>query len=90
MTSNLYGKTKTEKEADEMKQDRQIVQTIMDFGVKQNQLLHIIKLLSFELENMDYTRMIDAVVRSIQEDSLDKSDQSLFHPSSFEEEEEAE
>jgi len=51
--SKFYGETKTEISANDMLQCRQIVSEITEFGVKQDQILQIIKLLSLELENRD-------------------------------------
>ena len=46
-----YGKTDRELLAEEISQCRQIVKTIMDFGVSQRQILHVMYSLSLELEN---------------------------------------
>ena len=54
--TKFYGKTKSEEEATSTAVNRQIVAEIMNFGVKEDQILHIIKLLALELE--DRTRLV--------------------------------
>ena len=41
---------------------REIVQTIMDFGVTQYQIKKIIKMLSLELEDMNIARNISSII----------------------------
>ena len=41
---------------------REIVQTIMDFGVTQFQIKKIIKMLSLELEDMNIARNISSII----------------------------
>jgi len=67
MEIQKYGQTVDEEVAEEMLQARQIVQTVLDFGVSQKQILQIIKLLGFELENHIDSRAIVAAAKSIQE-----------------------
>lgn len=67
MEAQKYGQTPDETAADDMIQARQIVQTVLDFGVSQKQILQIIKLLGFELENHIDSRAIVAAAKSIQE-----------------------
>ncbi len=57
------GQTDTEKWAQEMLTCRQIVKEISKFGVNQNQLLNIIKLLAMELEDHETMVAISAVVK---------------------------
>ena len=49
---------------------REIVQTIMDFGVTQFQIKKIIKILSLELEDMNIARNISSI---IEEDNTERT-----------------
>lgn len=62
MTEKI-GQTETENWAQEMLVCRQIVREISKFGVNQNQLLNIIKLLAMELEDHETLVAISAVVK---------------------------
>lgn len=62
MTEKI-GQTETESWAQEMLVCRQIVREISNFGVSQNQLLNIIKLLAMELEDHETLVAISAVVK---------------------------
>ena len=68
-----YGTTETEENATEMHECRQIVSEIMNFGVKQNQLLRIIGLLALELENRDHLQQISGLVKRLEEGDTRKS-----------------
>ncbi|MBT7913726.1 hypothetical protein HN588_07460 [Candidatus Bathyarchaeota archaeon] len=67
MEAQKYGQTIDESVAEEMLQARQIVQTVLDFGVSQKQIVQIVKLLGLELENHIDSRAIVAVAKSVQE-----------------------
>lgn len=54
MSTKHYGQTDSEASAKKSLECREIVATILDFGVNQNQILKIIKLLSLELINRDH------------------------------------
>ena len=54
-----------EKDLLEKAKAREIVQTIMDFGVSQNQIIQIIYLLSLELENIDFARQVSALISEL-------------------------
>ena len=62
MTKKLYGKTEEEKLASETLECRNIVKTILDYGVSQRQILHICKLLSLELEDTNAMKRISSLV----------------------------
>lgn len=61
------GKTETEKWANEMLACRQIVAEIAKFGVTQNQILNIIKLLAMELEDRDSMLAISETIGTLLE-----------------------
>lgn len=63
--AKFYGQTKTETNATEMIQCREIVSEIMNFGVKQNQVMQIIKLLALELENRDNMLAINECIEAL-------------------------
>lgn len=68
-----YGKTKEETYAESMKKCRNIVTTIMDFGVTQFEILKIIGLLSLELENRNQLKQISDLVKRLEEGDESKS-----------------
>ena len=72
--TKFYGETKTETDAGEMLQCRQIVTEIMNFGVSQGQILQVIKLLSLELENREQMVAINECVASINEEAVTEGD----------------
>jgi len=69
MAETLYGKTDNEQTAAESLECRKIVQTIMQHGITQHQILHICKLLSLELENTNAMQRISSIVNEILDDA---------------------
>ena len=67
-----YGMTASESDASDMFQARQIVSTILDFGVSQEQIVRIIKLLGLELTNRDNMVSIVNAAKKIEEGSESK------------------
>lgn len=63
--TEMFGQLDSEKIAQENLVCREIVKTINDFGVNQRQILTIIRLLAFELENMDDCREIVGLIDSL-------------------------
>ena len=61
-----------EKDLLEKAKAREIVQTIMDFGVSQNQIIQIIYLLSLELENIDFARQVSALISELKKQNNKK------------------
>lgn len=82
MAIKTYGKTDVETLADEIIEARKITKSILDFGVSQRQILHLIYNLSLELENReqmlalaDLTKEfldVDAIAASVPEEENDK------------------
>ena len=68
--SKFYGKTKSEQQADDMTLNRQIVTEIISFGVKQSQILHIIKLLALELEDREKMLTICECINEFDDDKI--------------------
>ena len=58
----VYGKIKEEEKIEQAIASREIVKTVLDYGVSQYQILKIIYLLSLELENRD---VMDSVLQSL-------------------------
>ena len=65
-----YGKTETENQAEGSFRCRQIVAEIMDFGVSQDHIVQIIKLLSLELENRSHMKMLTKTCEDIKEGKI--------------------
>jgi hypothetical protein len=59
--SNLYGNTQSDKKLKKIETCRKIVKQILDFGVSNDQILFIIELLAYNLENMEHTRELVAM-----------------------------
>jgi len=57
-----YGETESEHDAKGKLQCREIVKEIVQFGVDQQQLLMIIKLLAMELEDVNMMRQIAGLI----------------------------
>ncbi len=58
-----YGSTKEEMWATETRTSRDIVKTVLDFGVSQRQIMHIAYLLSLELEDRAALQAISEVIK---------------------------
>ena len=52
---------------------REIVQTVMDYGVNQKQIYQMIFLLCLELENQDHVKELTSLVKSLQTTKNKKS-----------------
>ena len=71
-----YGENDTDRWARDMIKSRQIVSEILNFGISQNQIHQIIKLLSLELEDRDhlieYTNLVKKITQP--ESEIETSD----------------
>lgn len=63
--SDSYGKSEAEQQLDKIMTCREIVKTIMNFGVTQEQLVLIIQNLAYELENHDHMVEVVALTKEI-------------------------
>lgn len=63
------GKTQVERDADDSLRCRQIVRTIVDFGVNERQKLLIIQLIALELEDREKLVIIKETVDGLLEES---------------------
>jgi hypothetical protein len=59
------GNSKDEQDIADRAKAREIVQSILDYGINQNQIYQMIFLLSMELENHKHTREITDLVKSL-------------------------
>tara|TARA_A100001015_G_scaffold260012_1_gene304385 strand:+ start:3624 stop:3854 length:231 start_codon:yes stop_codon:yes gene_type:complete len=57
-------------------QAREIIQVVLDYGVSQDQIYHMIALLSLELENVQHMKEITKVIKSLT--SKDKKETGLI------------
>tara|TARA_Y100000034_G_C6859201_1_gene390825 strand:+ start:1125 stop:1364 length:240 start_codon:yes stop_codon:yes gene_type:complete len=58
------GNSDTDKTIKELQESREIIRTIMEFGINQQQILRIIYLLSLELENNEAMLEISSVTKN--------------------------
>ena len=65
--TKTYGTTDIESVSTDSTICRQIVKEIMSFGVSQQQLLLLIELLAFELENRDHLQRIASLLKDIRD-----------------------
>lgn len=68
MAIQKYGKTVSEKRAEDTFKCRQIVAEIMNHGVSQSQILRLIYLLSLELEDRERLQKLSDLAKSFEED----------------------
>ncbi len=62
-----YGVSTEENTASNTQKCRQIVKTLLQFGVSEQEKLKIIFLLSLELENHDYLQEISSLVKRLED-----------------------
>lgn len=73
MITKRYGTTEDELDVSDGLKCRQIVKTITEFGVTENQKLKIIFLLALELENRDHLQEITTLVKRCESGEQRKS-----------------
>ena len=66
------GKSVLEDEAEKILECRQIVKNLVNFGVTEKQKIHIIYLLSLELESRDNMKKIIDTIKNINNESEDQ------------------
>ena len=70
-----YGKSESEKKAEKSFECRRIVQEIINYGISQDQILQIVKLLALEVENRGHMlKLVDAI------DDLRSQESKLISP----------
>ena len=67
MTTKQFGTSKEETLIKDKAKAREIVQTVLDYGVNQTQITQMIYLLSMELENNDLMKQITNLITQSRE-----------------------
>ena len=67
MTTKQFGTSKEETLIKDKAKAREIVQTVLDYGVNQTQIAQMIYLLSMELENNDLMKQITNLITQSRE-----------------------
>ena len=67
MTTKQFGTSAEEKLIKDKAKAREIVQTVLDYGVNQTQITQMIYLLSMELENNDLMKQITNIITQSRE-----------------------
>ena len=67
MTTKQFGTSEEEKLIKDKAKAREIVQTVLDYGVNQTQITQMIFLLSMELENNDLMKQITNLITQSRE-----------------------
>ncbi len=62
---NHYGQTNTDEKLQKVQICREIVKKIIDFGVNDDQILSIIKFLSYELENVEKMKALTDFIKDL-------------------------
>lgn len=67
---NHYGTTENDEKFKKIQLCRDIVKKIIDFGVDDNQIIMIIKFLSYELEDVEKMKVISNFIKDLDEGIL--------------------
>lgn len=67
---NHYGESSTDEKFKKVQTCREIVKKIVDFGVDDDQIIAIIKFLSYELENVEKMKLITDFMKEIESNVL--------------------
>lgn len=67
---NHYGETNNDEKLKKIKVCRDITKKIIDFGVNDDQILMIIKFLSYELENVEKMKLITDFIKELDSDIM--------------------
>lgn len=67
---NHYGETSNDEKLKKIQVCRDIVKKIIDFGVNDDQILMIIKFLSYELENVEKMKLITDFIKELESDIM--------------------
>ena len=72
MTTKQFGTSEVEKDLKDKIRAREIVQSVLDYGVTQKQILQIINLFALELENVSLMKEITGVITQSREGTKSK------------------
>ncbi|OUU74663.1 MAG: hypothetical protein CBC29_05920 [Methylococcaceae bacterium TMED69] len=64
MSKKIFGSSDEEASIEDNIRAREIVQTVLDYGVNQEQIMQMIYLLALELENMNTVKQITSIIKS--------------------------
>jgi hypothetical protein len=67
---NHYGETNNDEKLKKIQVCRDITKKIIDFGVNDDQILMIIKFLSYELENVEKMKLITDFIKELDSDIM--------------------
>jgi len=67
---NHYGETNNDEKLKKIQVCRDITKKIIDFGVNDDQILMIIKFLSYELENVEKMKLITDFIKELDNDIM--------------------
>ena len=67
MTKKNFGTSKVEEDIQDKIKAREIVQSVLDYGVNQSQIIQIIKLFALELDNNDLMKQITGIINQSRE-----------------------
>ena len=68
----VFGKSKEEQSIEERAKAREICQVILDYGVNQNQIKHLVYLLALELEDNQLMQKITQTIKNNNENESSK------------------
>jgi hypothetical protein len=67
MTTKQFGISKEEQDIQDKIKAREIVQTVLEYGVNQSQLMQMIYLLAIELENVELMKQLTQTITQSRE-----------------------
>lgn len=67
---NHYGETNGDEKLKKIQLCRDITKKIIDFGVNDDQILMIIKFLSYELENVEKMKLLTDFIKELENDTM--------------------
>ena len=67
MKTKSFGKSQEETEIEDKIKAREIVQSVLDYGVNQKQIIQIINLFSMELEDINLMKQITGIINQSRE-----------------------
>ena len=72
MTTKQFGTSEAEDNIQDKIKAREIVQSVLEYGVNQKQILQIINLFAMELENVDLMKNITGIITQSREGTKSK------------------
>ena len=72
MSTKQFGTSKVEENIEDKIKAREIVGSVLDYGVNQNQILQIINLFAMELEDVNLMKQITGIITQSREGTKSK------------------